>query len=934
MKHLYFKPKLISLILPIAVCCLSIFQGCKDEEIPEIAMEQPNLEKTIDEINANVIALQKLVQAEIKGLNIKTYTPLYEGRGYTFEFSDGSTVNVLTKMTASGDEINVAEYSPKVGVKMNNGVYYWTLDGEWLLTNGTTGKQMPVLGTQVDTPIMGTTENGYWKVTCGNVVNTLPVKVQSGRIDSYFSNIDVTTPDRVVFAFIDKSPSIMFPVRSGDGTDPSPVTGHLRRVISPNQPAWIIHIDSWLAPDPQRIIDMVPADIRPYVIFNISLSVNHDNTTGKWRLVENGYETSKSWLRTCAENRVWAMIQPSSGGFCHFPDIVDYTEMEVSLYDEFYRDYPNFLGFNYCEQFWGFDDPFSVSYPTRLKHWTNLMKLNHKYGGYLIVSFCNAYWGASLNPIAMMKRDINFADICKQYPENFIMCEKYTSHNGFFDTESACLGTYLSGFSGQYGIRFDECGWNGINGDEKFPVPAGAIPIVEHVMLTGQTVIDGPETIPIQGYREVSATGTDGGYTTRNWEFYPQFNNISIDIFRKILDGTIRIPNRKEVIDRTKVVVIQDVNSGTDWDKYCAPQTLYEGLYRMDDDGNLRYNENYFKKTGRYPTIPVVYQLADADANSFIYKVNQSQYASKWSNKDVKVKEFDALFPQEYTGDLYVGRHENGWVTYNPGQSPNASIPLKYNTCDRVELSYSKYSLGVMKEYSNKLTFYLTNYDNANTALKTDIIKIYGSSSEPTYSYADRGSHAASTVVKSWQNNVFTLTVTHNGALDVTINCSGKALDRETSYRTAAISLPELPQMYEGPCQYETEHFNYKNIAKVQKNGLDSGIGNYTGLGFISWGTKASAAVREVVRVLNDGNYTLRTRYRSPTTSITVVDLYVNGTKVATPELLQTENKSDIWGVNTQIVNLRKGTNTIEFRANGSLAGECYLDNIVIESLQ
>lgn len=48
-----------------------------------------------------------------------------------------------------------------------------------------------------------------------------------------------------------------------------------------------------------------------------------------------------------------------------------------------------------------------------------------------MVSFCNAYWGAALNPIAMMKRDANFANACGQHPENFILCEKYTSKNGF-----------------------------------------------------------------------------------------------------------------------------------------------------------------------------------------------------------------------------------------------------------------------------------------------------------------------------------------------------------------------------------------------------------------------------------------------------------------------------------------------------------------------
>jgi len=92
----------------------------------------------------------------------------------------------------------------------------------------------------------------------------------------------------------------------------------LRRPISPQQPMWLVHIDTWNWADPQKIIDLVPMDVRPYVVFNISLSINHDAETGQWLTVEYGYETAKSWLRTCAENQVWAMIQPSSGGSATF----------------------------------------------------------------------------------------------------------------------------------------------------------------------------------------------------------------------------------------------------------------------------------------------------------------------------------------------------------------------------------------------------------------------------------------------------------------------------------------------------------------------------------------------------------------------------------------------------------------------------------------
>ncbi len=52
----------------------------------------------------------------------------------------------------------------------------------------------------------------------------------------------------------------------------------MRRPISPTQPMWIVHIDSWNNPDPQKVINLIPDDIRPYVVFNISLSSNNSVT--------------------------------------------------------------------------------------------------------------------------------------------------------------------------------------------------------------------------------------------------------------------------------------------------------------------------------------------------------------------------------------------------------------------------------------------------------------------------------------------------------------------------------------------------------------------------------------------------------------------------------------------------------------------------------
>lgn len=708
----------------------------------------------------------------------------------------------------------------------------------------------------------------------------------------------------------------------------------LRRPVSSSQPMLMIHADVWNSADPQKIIDLVPEDLRPYVVINISLSINHDATTGKWLTSEYGYSIAKSWIRTAAENRMWATIQPSSGGFTHFPDYDTSVDLDTTIYGEFYRDYPNFIGINYAEQFWGYDDKWSLTWMERADHWSNLVKQANKYGGYVIVSFTGGFWGAGLNPVAMVKRNANLNAALRKYAQNFIIEEKFTMAYGFHDVESTSMGMWLSGFAGNYGIRFDECGWVP-NASEKFPPAAGAIPYLEHMMLTGETVVDGPELIWQQSIKSLWNGTTADGYSIRKWEYFPQFVNITLDGFRKILDGTIRILSRQEVVDRTKLVIVSDMTTGSDRDKYHTPLSLFQGLYLMDNDGTGLDQKSWFKKNGRYPAIPIVYQLLDDVANSFQVKINRSAYDTRWPTLAAKQAEMNTLFPEEYTGDIYASRHENGWVTYNPyktGATASGSIPFQYNTADKLEVVYSQYTLGIVKEYAEKVMVYLTNYDNiVNTGAMNDVLKFHGCESEPSYSYTDRGSHIASALTKSWSNNVFTLNVSHNGPVDLVVNCSGAATSRATQYTAATITAPASPAIYQGPRQYEAENFDVKSVNSNVTNGTSGTIRNYEGLGYVKFGTNATASIRDTVRVLRAGFYRLETRYSNAGSNVETIELRVNGTKVATPVFKGTAAEGT-FVLDTQLVKLVAGVNVIGFQANASAISSVIFDNIVLTS--
>ncbi|MEE1397844.1 glycosyl hydrolase family 98 C-terminal domain-containing protein [Ruminococcus sp.] len=297
------------------------------------------------------------------------------------------------------------------------------------------------------------------------------------------------------------------------------------------------------------------------------------------------------------------------------------------------------------------------------------------------------------------------------------------------------------------------------------------------------------------------------------------------DIFRKVQDGTIRIPSRSEAVERTKVVVIQNVNSGSNDDKYSTYPTLFEGLYRMENDGNLKDNHNLYKSNGRYPTVPTVYALADDLAKSIPVQIKQSEIPSRWSTIAAKQQELNKLFPLEYWGNCYAGRNENTWVTYNPfkdGTLAGGYLSLQYNTCKELACTYSAYTTGIIREYSDAVDIYVNNYDEEDAkTLKTNTFKIYSCTAEPTLTYTDRGiNQAASEVTTSYADGMYTITVKQNGPVDISVKCSGSETNRQTAYQEAAYTAPAFPSFYTGIWQYEGEFFDTKNVEGNVTNGF------------------------------------------------------------------------------------------------------------------
>ena len=182
--------KILSLL---SVLLLTI--GCYDDS--EILNELRNheerlakLETLCKQMNTNITALQTVVSALENKIYVTAVIPIKEGGdivGYTIAFNNSESVTIYNGKDGEDGTDGSDGIAPSIGVRQDTDeIYYWTLNGEWLLdadgkkvqaigrdgTDGSTGGngadgndgQDGVDGTDGSTPQLKT-ENGYWYVS-------------------------------------------------------------------------------------------------------------------------------------------------------------------------------------------------------------------------------------------------------------------------------------------------------------------------------------------------------------------------------------------------------------------------------------------------------------------------------------------------------------------------------------------------------------------------------------------------------------------------------------------------------------------------------------------------------------------------------------------------------------------------------------------------
>lgn len=199
---IYTMKKIRLLFLSLSVAALA---GCTadmdkfTERLDDLEARVAALETLCAQMNEDISSMRTVISALEDGLYITDVKNV--SGGYRIEFSDGETITIRhgedgedgVPGTPGADGQD--GYTPVIGVRMDtDGIYYWTLDGEWLLDDQ--GNKMRVTGENGKdgadgedgvTPVIGVAqdEDGiyYWTINGEWLLDENGNKVQAQYLD-------------------------------------------------------------------------------------------------------------------------------------------------------------------------------------------------------------------------------------------------------------------------------------------------------------------------------------------------------------------------------------------------------------------------------------------------------------------------------------------------------------------------------------------------------------------------------------------------------------------------------------------------------------------------------------------------------------------------------------------------------------------------------
>ncbi|MFF9762899.1 glycosyl hydrolase family 98 C-terminal domain-containing protein [Streptomyces caelestis] len=452
--------------------------------------------------------------------------------------------------------------------------------------------------------------------------------------------------------------------------------------------------------------------------------------------------------------------------------------------EELYRTYPNFMGTVVSEL------------TNTLNDLPRALELANRYGGFHVLGSME-----EANLLGSRLEDPDYFASVKPYAKNFIFNPKNIHEN--FDTANAqAMGLWLSGVVGNWGPYFDGyayygCGvfGQGSSGSlSRGDRCSRSQPESVYAMSMLDQWQNGATVFHLENQIDVPAT--DSRYS-------PTFYQSVLPAMRYML--THSGPTRDEVVAETAVAFSESrgtISKLPDTVAARNARTTFYDLYEKAPDAlgsqALWY---YLRSQGRYGMIPRLPKLADRTlVDRFKTVLTTDSYAELVAG-EAKKEFFDARYPAVSRGDAFVQHRNGSWLVYNSRYWDNvhqdASFGLKGDEFTRVDLpDMSPHTFAVVDQGPGRVSLLLDNYrtdrtkdllrdggrrdmefidgyaryayipNPADDDLRTTTVRVHAKSRPvPTVS----GYDGHYTYTQAWDENthVYTLTLEHNGVVDV-----------------------------------------------------------------------------------------------------------------------------------------------------------------------
>ena len=211
-------------ILSVLYIATLLFASCSDEyddsaltgRVDNLENRVAKLEELCKQMNTNISSLQKIVEALQDNLSISKVEQISDG--YIIHFSDGSTATIKNGKNS--------EDAPIIGVKKDtDGIYYWTLDGEFIVVDGLkikaqgTDGNNGVDGSDGVTPKLEIRE-GYWWISYDNGTNWTQLGKATGEDGKDADSIKITQDENNVY-FELADGTVITISKTGQSVDPN-----------------------------------------------------------------------------------------------------------------------------------------------------------------------------------------------------------------------------------------------------------------------------------------------------------------------------------------------------------------------------------------------------------------------------------------------------------------------------------------------------------------------------------------------------------------------------------------------------------------------------------------------------------------------------------------------------------------------------------------